>query len=128
MSNHLHLIISAAGTNKLQDIIRAFKKFTASRIILSIQNNYHESRKDWLLKMFQEAGALNCNNTRFQFWQQHNHPVELSTNEMLLQRLDYIHNNPVTTGIVTMPEYYLYSSAVNYAGLPEKLLEVIIIE
>jgi hypothetical protein len=39
------------------------------------------------------------------------------------QRLEYIHNNPVEAGIVLSPEDYLYSSAINDAGLPEKLLE-----
>lgn len=36
----------------------------------------------------------------FKFWQQHNHPIELNTNEILQQRLDYIHNNPVAQGLV----------------------------
>ena len=78
--------------------------------------------------MFREAGTSNSNNTRYQFWQQHNHPVELNTNKMIDQRLDYIHNKPVEAGIVTVAENYLYSSAVNYAGLPEILLDVILIE
>jgi hypothetical protein len=42
--------------------------------------------------------------------------------------LDYIHDNPVKAGIVLSPEHYLYSSAINYAGLPEKLIDVILIE
>jgi hypothetical protein len=62
-----------------------------------------------------------------QFYKQHNNPVELSTDEMLEQRLNYIHNNPVEAGTVMSPEHYLYSSAVNYAELPEKLIEVILI-
>lgn len=32
------------------------------------------------------------------------------------QKLDYIHENPVRTGIVDNPEDYVYSSARNYAG------------
>jgi hypothetical protein len=59
--------------------------------------------------------------------QQHNHPIELATNEMIDQRLSYIHNNPVEAGIVLSQEHYLYSSAINYAGLPEKLIDVILI-
>ncbi|MFT4857763.1 MAG: hypothetical protein ACI9UV_003263 [Algoriphagus sp.] len=31
--------------------------------------------------------------------------------------MNYIHDNPVRTGIVEKPEDYLYSSARNYAGL-----------
>jgi hypothetical protein len=35
---------------------------------------------------------------------------------MIEQRLYYIHNNPVEAGIILLPEDYLYSSAMNYAG------------
>ena len=86
-----------------------------------------ESRKELFLWLFEREGTNNPNNTRFQFWQQHNHPVELAPNEMIDQRVDYIHNNPVEAGIVHSPEHYLYSSAINYTGLPEKLIDVILI-
>jgi hypothetical protein len=33
----------------------------------------------------------------------------------------------VEAGIVLRPEDYLFSSAINYAGMPEKLIEVILI-
>ncbi|MEZ4987401.1 MAG: hypothetical protein R2795_20545 [Saprospiraceae bacterium] len=52
--------------------------------------------------------------SRLQFWQQDNHPVELASPEWILQRLQYIHNNPVVAGIVDEPSQYLYSSARNY--------------
>ncbi|MGK7392229.1 MAG: hypothetical protein ACNS60_17890 [Candidatus Cyclobacteriaceae bacterium M2_1C_046] len=66
----------------------------------------------------------NPNNIIFQFLQQDNHPIGLITNEMIDQKLDYIHNNPVEAGIVLSPEEILYSSAKNYAGLGEYLIEV----
>jgi putative transposase len=53
--------------------------------------------------MFGRAGKKNVRNNDFQFWQQHNHPIELNTNEMMDQKLDYIHNNPVTAGFVLAP-------------------------
>jgi len=34
--------------------------------------------------------------------------------EFTVQKLDYIHNNPVEAGIVDKPEEYLYSSARDY--------------
>ena len=46
---------------------------------------------------------------------------------MIDQRLNYLHNNPVEAGVVLSPENYLYSSAVNYASLPETLIDVILI-
>ena len=33
MSNHLHLIVRANGTNRLSDILRDFKKFTSKKIV-----------------------------------------------------------------------------------------------
>jgi len=104
------------------------KKYTANKLIEAIRDNPQESRRDLLMWLFERAGKANSNNTNYQFWQQHSHPIELSTNEILDQRLHYVHNNPVEAGIVLSPEHYLYSSALNYAGLPEKLLEVILIE
>ncbi|MCB0494244.1 MAG: transposase [Cyclobacteriaceae bacterium] len=128
MSSHAHLIIGRNGDNKLEDIIRDIKKYTSVKIIEAIRNNPTESRRDWLLKKFEEAGMNNKHNNRYQFWQQHSHPIELSTNELIEQKLDYVHDNPVNAGIVLSPEHYLYSSAINYAGLPEKLIDVILIE
>lgn len=80
-----------------------------------------------MLWMFKSAGKRNGNNKAHQFWRQDNNPIELSTNEMMDQKLDYIHDNPVEAGIVENPEDYLYSSARNYAGMPG-LIEVEFIE
>ncbi len=124
MSSHVHMIIGRNGNHNIEGIIRDIKKFTSVKLIECIGAHPQESRKDLLLWLFERAGKGNSNNTRYQFWQQHSHPVELATNEMIDQRLDYIHNNPVEAGIVLSPEHYLYSSAINYAGLPEKLIEV----
>jgi len=127
MSSHIHMIIGRNRDAGLDDIIRDIKKFTSVKIIDAIGNNSQESRKELLLWLFSKAAATNSNNTNYQFWQQHNKPIELATNEMIDQRLNYIHNNPVEAGIVLSPEDYLYSSAINYANLPEKLIDVILI-
>jgi putative transposase len=127
MSSHIHMIIGRHGNESLEGIIRDIKKFTSVKIIEAIRNNPQESRRELFLWLFERAGKANSNNTNSQFWQQHNHPVELSTDEMLQQRMDYIHDNPVVSGVVLSPEDYVYSSAVNYAGLPEKVIEVMLI-
>lgn len=114
MSNHVHLIASAKEGFELAAIIRDLKKYTVKMIISRIENNQHESKKDWMLWMFKRAGARNSNNKVYQFWQQDNHPIELSTNKMIEQRLNYLHENPVTSGLVTEAQYYKYSSATDY--------------
>ena len=128
MSSHIHLIIGRNGKWEVQEIIRDIKKYTSVKLIQAIVENNQESRKDLFLWLFERAGKKNGNNSRYQFWVQNSHPIELSTNIMQEQRLNYIHNNPVEKGLVLQPEDYLYSSARNYAGLPNKLLDVLRIE
>ncbi len=76
-----------------------------------------------MLWMFERAGRRNPNNTTYQFWQQHNQPIALWSNELMDQKLQYLHRNPVEVGWVEEPEHYLYSSARDYAGL-KGLVEV----
>jgi REP element-mobilizing transposase RayT len=113
MSNHLHLVVSARNEN-LSDILRDFKKFTSKQIIEAIINNKHESRKDWMLKIFKEEGSKSSRNTIYQFWRQDNQPQELFSPKFIVQKLNYIHNNPVEAGLVEKPEDYVYSSAKDY--------------
>lgn len=128
MSSHIHLIIGRNGKQPIEDIIRDIKKFTAAKILETIKGSNEESRKNLLLWIFGSAGKFNSNNKNYQVWQQHNHPLELTSNEKAKNFLDYIHNNPVKAGIVLSPEDYLYSSAMNYAGLPDRLIDVILID
>ena len=127
MTNHVHLIISSLDGFKQEDILRDFKKHTSMQLIKMIRENPQESRKNWMLWIFNEAGKRNGNNKNYQFWQQDNHPIELSTNFLMDQKLAYIHNNPVEAGIVDEPESYLYSSARDYAGR-KGLLDIEFIE
>ena len=66
--------------------------------------------------MMRRTGLSNSNNQDFQFWQQDSHPIELWSDEVFYQKMDYIHMNPVVSGFVDQPEHWLYSSARDYAG------------
>jgi len=114
MPNHLHLIFRS-NTEVPSALLRDFKKYTANRLIRTILNNPRESRKEWLLKMFEKAGKNNGNITRYQFWQHHNKPIELWSTPVIKQKLDYIHNNPVKAGFVVNPVDWKWSSAKNFA-------------
>ena len=82
-----------------------------------------ESRREWLLNSFKKAAATNSNNSKNQFWQQHNQPIEVWSPNVIQQKIDYIHQNPVKAGLVYRAEDYVYSSASNYAGIDE-IIEV----
>jgi REP element-mobilizing transposase RayT len=112
MSNHIHLIIQS-DKNKLSDLIRDFKKFTAKNILHKIETE-PESRADWMLKRFEFACKSHSRNEKYQFWQYGNHPEEIFSEKFFWSKLDYIHLNPVRAGIVDKASHYVYSSASNY--------------
>lgn len=115
MTNHLHLMVRAKREN-LPDVLRDFKKFTASQILKQIAMSEAESRKDWMLKRFEFAAQRHVRNSKYQFWTHENHAVEIISNKFIDQKLNYIHENPVRAGWVEEPQEYLYSSARNYGG------------
>ena len=116
MSNHVHLIIGTKD-KQMESILRDIKRHTSKALTKAISENMQESRREWMLWFFEREGRLNPNNEKYQFWQQdESHPIELWSNEVIDQKLDYIHNNPVVAGWVDEPEHYLYSSARDYAG------------
>jgi REP element-mobilizing transposase RayT len=112
MSNHIHMIIQSEDA-KLSDLLRDFKKFTAKTILEKIQTE-PESRREWMLERFQKATESHSRNKNFQFWQYGNHAEEIFTTHFLWSKLDYIHLNPVRSGIVIKIDDYVYSSASNY--------------
>ncbi len=120
MTNHLHLVIRAKEGYRLPDILRDYKKFTSKAITKAIADNYQESRKEWLLEQFKTPEG-------FRFWRADNKPIELWSNKVIDQKIDYIHQNPVEEGLVFKAEDYVYSSAIDYAG-ENGLLDVIVIK
>ena len=101
--------------------MRALKTYTSNQIQNQIAKNPVESRKEYLLKIFR-ACAMNSSNVKHgQFWQQNSKPIEIWTDKVINQKIEYIHMNPVAAGFVDQPEDWLYSSARNFAGRKGKL-------
>ena len=48
--------------------------------------------------------------------EQDNRPIEIYSNDVMDQKLNYIHSNPIIAGFVDTAEHYFYSSARDYAG------------
>ena len=126
MTNHLHLLVAANSPAYLPDIIRDFKKHTNKQII-SLVEQENESRRDWMLYRFQYHAKYNNRIQNYKVWQDGYHGIECDTAKILLQKLDYIHDNPVKAGIVERPEHYLFSSAANYCG-EKGVMDVVLLD
>ena len=120
MPTHIHLIARAKSNFKLSDVLRDFKKFTSKAIVNQITKE-QGVRRNLLLNNVKAPGINRKRKVICQFWQEGNHPVEITSNKFFDEKLDYIHNNPVTALIVEKPEDYIFSSARNYAGLSNYL-------
>jgi REP element-mobilizing transposase RayT len=126
MTNHLHLLVAAQRPAKLPDIIRDFKKHTNKQIICLIQQE-SESRRDRIMYRFIYHAKFNSRIKDYKVWQDGYHGIACDNPKILMQKLDYIHKNPVTAGVVAEPEHYLYSSAGNYSG-QKGMIEVLLLD
>jgi len=116
LENHMHLI---AQSEQLDRDIGRFKSYTSRMLIQYLTDKKVQSILDQLAfykKAHKEDRA-------YQFWQEGVHPEWIQNEEMMRQKIEYIHNNPVERGYVASPEHWRYSSARNYLG-EEGLIEV----
>lgn len=109
MPGHIHMIIQHLDC-KLPDVIRDYKSFTAKEIIKAVSQP-GESRKDWILYLFQYFAKKTKQNKENMVWRKTGHPIELNYNEIYEQKAEYIRMNPVTSGYVTDEQFWKYSSA-----------------
>ena len=115
LENHLHFI---AKSDNHSEHIKRFKSFTARKIIDYLK----KQRVTMILKQLEFYKAKHKKETQYQFWQEGTHPQQILDEEMMRQKLDYIHYNPVKRGYVDDPVHWRYSSARNYAGQDGLLL------
>ncbi|SDG37888.1 REP-associated tyrosine transposase [Psychroflexus sediminis] len=126
MTNHVHLVFRSVEDLHPANLLGDFKRFTSKAIVKSIADNPGDSRRDFLLDHFQKAANRSSNVKNYQFWRHDNQPIELWSNKVIAQKINYIHQNPVKAGLVFRPEDYKYSSAVDYSG-KKGLLEDILV-
>ncbi|HXY32838.1 MAG TPA: transposase [Planctomycetaceae bacterium] len=117
LENHLHLIASAP---ELPTVIQNFKSFTARSLVDLLERR----SATMLLRQLRAHKLRHKTDSAYQVWQEGHHPEQIRTEEMMWQKLEYIHNNPVARGYVDDPLHWRYSSARNYARLPA-LIDVV---
>jgi putative transposase len=103
MSNHLHIIWQSNGNNSIQKIQNSFIKHTSKEFKKQLE-------KEDNLKAYE----VNAIDRKYNFWQRDSLNIELFTAAVFNQKLNYIHYNPVKTGLCNLPEEYYFSSALFY--------------
>jgi len=110
LENHLHLIVQSDDLTK--DITR-FKSFTARQIIDYLKANNVKT----ILDQLHFYKKTHKTDREYQLWQEGIQPKLIQGEQMMRERIDYIHNNPVKRGYVDKAEHWRYSSARDYEGV-----------
>lgn len=107
MPNHIHLLWEMLSANGRELPNASFTKFTAHELQKDL-----EKKHPHILDQF----FVNDNDRSYNIWKKKPKAIRIINREMLEQKLDYIHNNPLQGhwNLAQCPEDYLYSSARFY--------------
>jgi putative transposase len=107
MPNHIHLIWQIQDGYTQPKVQMRFMKFTAQQFKFGLIDN-----ADPTLQMFK----VNAKDREYQFWERNPLSVDLWSPDVFMQKLDYIHNNPLQEKwkLAEQPADYKYSSARFY--------------
>jgi len=99
--------------------MRHFKSFTAKELLKLLQKENAET----LLKQFRFYKKAHKKDRTYQLWQEGYQPKLIQTDGMMINKIKYIHHNPVKRGYVDEAIHWRYSSARDYEGI-DGLIEV----
>jgi putative transposase len=114
LENHFHAILAAPD---LSSVLRDLKSFTAAQILEQLP----KEGRDWLLNQLHYYRSAHKPGT-YQVWQEGSHPQAIMDDVTMLQKLEYLHHNPVKRGWVVAPEHWRYSSAHEWLAGAELML------
>ncbi len=86
MPNHIHIVWKINENHKREDVQRDFLKYTAQIIKADLAENHPN-----VLKIFE----VNLKDRKYQFWERNPLSVDLYSRKVVVQKLDYIHANPL---------------------------------
>ena len=107
MNNHIHLIWQPLFGHTPSTIQASFMKYTAQQLKRSLINNNANALNSF---------KVNKYDREYQLWKREPLSIELVSQNLFIQKLEYIHYNPVSAGLCEKPEDYPYSSARFYCN------------
>jgi REP element-mobilizing transposase RayT len=105
MNNHFHMIWQMMGEHKREDVQRDFLKYTGQQILKNLRNEASAMLQDLV---------VNAKDRTRQVWERNSLGIPLWSERVFIEKLEYIHYNPVKAGLCKYPEEYKYSSAGFY--------------
>ena len=101
MPEHFHLLVSEPNTKTLSDVMRALKLSFARRVL---GRRKRDGAQQELFDTVPER-----------VWQHRFYDFNVCTEKKRIEKLRYLHRNPVKRGLVASPEMWKWSSFRSYA-------------
>ncbi len=117
MPEHIHLLIQVEDKLDVSKVMADFKRYTAKQIY-----HYFEKNNDAYWLSILRAGAYK--GQKFSVWQETFRSEVIYSDKFLLEKLNYLHNNPVRRGLVKNTIDWPHSSASFYYSDQPGRLEV----
>jgi len=108
MWDHMHLLTSRPSTTS--NVLRVLKGITARRLIDYLKDNGHFSSLAKLQHQEQDR------NYKYSLWQTEKNVLPIFSEGMFMEKVNYIHQNPVRAGLSERVEDYRWSSARIWKG------------
>jgi|SRR5580693_4977839 putative transposase len=119
MPNHVHLLVSEPQKGTPSTVLQMLKQ----RVSRTIRKTKHPMLKAQLPLLFPKFIA-----DLPQFWQPRFYDFNVYSHEKKREKLEYMHANPVTRGLVKHPKDWPWSSFSFYAKGEAGLVEVDLVE
>jgi len=111
LENHLHIVTSSDDIGKS---MKKFKAHTAKEILKLLQRENIST----ILEQLAFYKKAHKTTATYQLWQEGIQPKLIVNDKMMMiNRINYIHNNPVKRGYVDEAKHWRYSSARDYEGV-----------
>src|SRR5215212_406868 len=109
MLDHLHLLTNRPSTTS--NVLRVLKGLTARLVIDYLKANGYSSSLSKLQHQKRDR------NYKYSVWQTEKNVLPVFSEIMFMEKLNYIHQNPVRAGLVADPVDYAWSSARVWRGV-----------
>ena len=109
MPSHIHILAGLKNYDSISQIVQTYKSITSRKLKSRILNEYPEA---FLV------------NGQFQFWKRRFDDIVIYSEQQFKIKLEYIHNNPVKSGLVDESIKWKYSSAIDWLTDKKGLIKI----
>ena len=113
MENHIHIIWQGTTLYSLKHTQLSFMKYTAQQIKFDLEK-YHPDVLPYFI--------VEAKDRKYQFWERNALSIDIMSSDVFIQKLNYIHKNPVRANLCITETDYTYSSAKHYMSIPNDFI------